>query len=131
MALTYENGNWGTWAGAPTKLDDAIKRFKLEERKKLECALGPCTIYARTTGVTPYGFMCRLKVSMTVYYNVWMRDLPDLFQFLKEIGAHEPQERINFNQGISTLISFLKDETYFSEAMNELYTWLRQQNKEE
>lgn len=101
MVLTYENGSWATWNG-PAKLTEARKKYHLEERQHMKYALGICTVYMRPQGDNrcPYAFLCKLMVSPTSSYLVWIRSLPDLFRFLQEIGAKDlnAENTIPFSQ---------------------------------
>lgn len=122
MSYTFEDGQWGSY-------DDGIEgpdfhrhreRLGFTASKKLECLLGSATLYSRQ-GVKvkwPYPFLCMISLPSGNYYPIWIKNLPSVFQFLREIGAHEPESYPENH--VEGLIDYLSG-SYFNEAMRSLY----------
>jgi len=72
----------------------------------------------------PYDFLCLLPIGGDITdHRVWVKNLPDLFLFLREAQAsrlEDPSEPEDPSQGLVNYLS----RTYFDEAMQALYRHL-------
>ena len=116
MAYTFENGRWGNYDDGRSSFADLRERLGFMSSKSFSYALGTATLYSRTNKTVkwPYSFVCSLSVNSHSFYHVWIKDLPSVFQFLREIGASKP-ENTTTNQD---LINYLRDETFLDDALD-------------
>lgn len=120
MAYTFErDGTWGRYDDGvdSSDFDSTLKRLGFAVSRDFEYALGTATVFSRseTKIKWPYAFVCKLSLgSHGHYYTVWIKDLPTVFKFLREIDASR-------RDGIQALINYLSGDTLFEEAMRAIH----------
>jgi hypothetical protein len=135
MAYTYSNGQWGNYQDniKGQNFKSTLTRLEFASCSKLESLLGNVEVYSRSGQAAekwPYSFVCTLSIGYGgAYYWVWVPTLPDMFQFLKEIGAKEREVYSGEIRNNEDLIDYLSN-TFFSEALRELNHYLRDRNKQ-
>lgn len=125
MAYTFENGAWGSFNDgiATTDFANKLRQLGFTNSKKFEYPLGTSTVYSRTDIKVKwnYDFLCVLSIGVSgANYRVWVKTLPDLFQFLREIQASQYEPYSEPEDHVQGLVNYLQG-TYFDEAMQALY----------
>lgn len=131
MGYTYSKGQWGSYADNIESWDQfhsMLKRLEFTDRRKLDYLLGEIVVFSRTSNAVvkwPYTFVCTLSVGYGAgSYWVWSPGLPDVLQLLKEVGAKE-KDLSSSGDSVVDLIDYLRDSTFFGEAMHSLHEHLR------
>lgn len=128
MAYTFErDGTWGNYDDGISgpDFDKTIKRLGFTNSRTFEFILGSGTMYSRseTKIKWPYAFVCKLSLSTYgSFYHVWIKNLPAVFMFLREIGASKSESYVENH--IEGLIDYLRHGN-FDEAMEAISDKLR------
>jgi hypothetical protein len=115
MAHAFEDGIWSVIDDKVTDFTRTKNRLGFLSWVEVYCPMGAVTVYSRSGTDLPkfkYDFVFVFNMGLGTEYRVWVPTLPDLFLFLKVIGAHAHD---------SELVEYLRT-TDFREAMNLINT---------